>query len=220
MVICKGMEIINKIKKTFPNLALFTLSLELEQILKDCNEILDLGCGSNSPLSFLSKKKNLVGVDGHKKSISESKKRKIHDKYYLMNILDIGSKFKRKSFDAVVALDLIEHLTKRDGIKLLKMMEKIARKKVVVLTPNGFIDQTGSDNSLQEHLSGWNTKDFKKRGYEVVGRYGLKQLRGEKASLLFRPKLFWGIVSELSHLLYTRGNPEKAFSILCSKEIK
>ncbi len=47
------------------------------------------------------------------------------DKYYRMNILDIETIFQKKSFDIVCAFGVIEHLTKDDGLKLIKIMEKI-----------------------------------------------------------------------------------------------
>lgn len=213
------MNIVKSIKKTFPNLALFTLSLELNNILSDCDSVLDLGCGDNSPIGFIERKKYLVGVDGFKKSINISKKLNIHDKYLHKNILEVKKDFKKSSFDAVIALDVIEHLPKKDGYKLLKLMEHLASKRVVLLTPNGFVNQTGEGNGLQEHLSGWSVSDFKKLGYKVFGRYGLKGLRGEKAELKFRPKILWGLISEFSNLFYTRKNPKKAYSLLAVKKL-
>jgi len=44
-----------------------------------------------------------------------------------------------KSFDIVIAMDLIEHLPKSDGYKLLYEMERIARKACMIMTPNGFV---------------------------------------------------------------------------------
>ena len=213
------MNIIKSIKKTFPNLALFTFSLELENLLYDCNSVLDLGCGDNSPLGFIGRKKYLVGVDGFKKSIIKSKKLNIHDKYLHKNILDVKKDFKKNSFDAVIALDVIEHLEKKDGYKLLKLMEHLASKKVILLTPNGFVNQIGEGNGLQEHLSGWSVSDFKKLRFKVLGRYGIKGLRGEKAELKYRPKVLWGLISELSNIFYTRKNPKKAYSLLAIKKI-
>ena len=152
---------------------------------KKGSKVLDLGCGDNSPLGFIERKRYLVGVDGFKKSILKSKKLNIHDKYLHKNILDVKKDFKKKSFDAVIALDVIEHLEKKDGYKLLKLMEHLASKKVILLTPNGFVNQTGEGNGLQEHLSGWSVSDFKKLGFKVLGRYGIKGLRGEKAELKY-----------------------------------
>lgn len=211
------MNITKSIQKTFPNLALFTLAMELENLLFGCDSVLDLGCGDNSPLGFIEKKNYLVGIDGFKKSIQISKNKNIHDKYSHKNILEIKNDFKKKSFDAVVALDVIEHLKKQDGFKLIKLMEYFAVKKVILLTPNGFVNQPGEGNGLQEHLSGWRVSDFRKLGFKVFGRYGIKSLRKEKAELKYKPKALWGLISELSNLLYTRKNPKKAYSLLAVK---
>lgn len=213
------MNILKNIKKTFPNLALFTLSLELNSLLADCDSVLDLGCGDNSPLGFIEKKNYLVGVDGFKKSIQISKDKNIHDKYLHKDILKIKKDFKNKSFDAVVALDVIEHLQKKDGYKLIKLMEYFAIKKVILLTPNGFVNQTGEGNGLQEHLSGWSVSDFRKLGFKIFGRYGIKSLRGEKAELKYKPKILWGLISELSNIFYTRKKPRKSYSLLAVKKL-
>jgi hypothetical protein len=64
------------------------------------------------------------------------------------------------------AADLIEHLGKEDGFRLLEHMELIARKVVVIVTPNGFIAQHLTDgNPLQIHRSGWTAHEMKALGY-------------------------------------------------------
>ena len=69
------------------------------------------------------------------------------------NLTDI---FARNNSNACVALDVIEHLVKPDGIKLMRDMETIAAKKVIFFTPCGFLPQHHTTNDdLQEHLSGW-----------------------------------------------------------------
>ena len=205
--------------KTFPNLALATYASMLDTSLQDCASVLDVGCGSNSPLRLVAKKMSSVGVDGHKPSIQTSKKSKIHDKYEVLDIREIVKKFGKKNFDAVIALDVIEHLKKQDGIKLLKDMEAIATKKVIVLTPNGFLEQYDSVNDLQEHLSGWTVKEFSSHGYKVSGMYGWKPLRGNNANLQFKPKIISGAISELTHYLYSRRNPESSFSLFAVKSL-
>src|SRR5688572_21983719 len=111
-------------------------------------------------------------------------------------------------------------LNKKDGYRLLKIMNKIAKKRVIILTPNGFVPQTGKDNELQEHLSGWSVSDFRKMGFKVLGRYGLKNLRKEKAELKYKPKVIWSLISEASNILYTKNNPKEAYSLLCYKDVK
>ena len=60
--------------------------MEVEKHLKGCQSILDVGCGNNSPISFLEEKYTTVGVDAYKPAIEDSKKRKIHDAYILGDI--------------------------------------------------------------------------------------------------------------------------------------
>lgn len=218
------MNLIEKITRLFPNLAFVTYTLELERLLADCDSILDLGCGVDSPLRYISaiNKKFTVGVDAYKPVIEQSKKKGIHDRYVLMNLSEIQRKFRDKSFDAVIALDVIEHFKKSDGEALRKGMERVAKKRVVISTPNGFItSETNavSDNPFQQHFSGWSANNFRRLGYQVIGMYGWKPLRAEGAILRFKPKLVWGILSELTHYLFTRNHSDYAFSLLAWKDV-
>jgi 2-polyprenyl-3-methyl-5-hydroxy-6-metoxy-1,4-benzoquinol methylase len=212
------MNIISLFIKTFPNFALATYATKLEAELLDCNSILDVGCGDNSPIRLITRKKYSVGIDGDKKAIQKSKENNIHDEYVKMDIRLIKKIFKKKNFDAVVALDVIEHLEKNEGVELLKDMESLAMKKVVLLTPNGFISQIDHKNRLQKHLSGWNVQDLLSKGYKPSGMYGWKSFRGEHADLK-TPKIFFGIISEFTHYLYTNTHPEYSFSLFAVKNL-
>ncbi|MFH1005017.1 MAG: class I SAM-dependent methyltransferase [Bacteroidota bacterium] len=193
----------------------------LEKEVYDCESLLDVGCGSDSPIKYFSKKiKHCVGVDAFQSSIDKSKTKEIHNEYHLMNVLDIDKKFPEKSFDYVIASDLIEHLEKENGFKLIEIMEKLARKKVIIFTPNGFLKQHEYDrNKYQIHLSGWKIDEMKKLGYKITGINGWKFLRGEFAEMRWNPKVFWGRISLISQYFTTR-NPKNAFAILCVKEMK
>lgn len=198
--------------KIFPN-----YQIELEKAVGNCKGLLDVGCGSSSPIKSFSKKLYCVGVDAFEPSIEKSKTQEIHNKYYKIDVFDIGKKFGPNSFDCVLASDLIEHLPKEEGIKLIEMMEKIAKKKVIIFTPNGFLSQGEYDNNpWQVHKSGWTVKEMKKRGYEVIGINGWKPLKGEYASIRFWPKYFWIIISDITQF-FVRNKPENAFQILCIK---
>ena len=112
---------------------------------------------------------------------------------------------------------MIEHLTKEEGLKLLDMMEAIAKKKMIVFTPNGFSAQECYfDNPWQAHKSGWSVKEMKNRGYRVIGIHGWMHLRGERSEIKFRPTKFWMMISELTQI-FIRNYPELAFQILCIK---
>lgn len=185
----------NKIVNNYKD-KLYYKSLERE--LRNSASVLDVGCGGDSPLSHVKKTFLSHGVDAHKPSILKSKKKKIHDNYTVGNITKLGRYFKTNSFDTVIALDVIEHFPKNEAFKLIKDMERIARKKVILLTPNGFYPQDGYDsNPYQIHKSGWNTQDLRKIGYKLYGLRGLKYLRGDYATIKYKP---WIVVGSLSFI--------------------
>lgn len=192
---------------------------KLEQELSDLDSVLDLGCGSNSPLSRIRKTFYSVGVDIFEPSIEESKKAKIHHEYKVGNVLDIDKYFVKKSFDVVVALDLIEHLEKEDGLLLINKMEMIAKKKIVILTPNGFTHQDAyGNNPYQVHRSSWEKQEFKQHGFTVRGMRGLRWLRGECATLKFKPWFFWGLISTISQF-FVYFIPELAYQLFAVKRL-
>jgi len=135
--------------------------LEVREALRDCNTALDVGCGPISTLRFL-RFKRLAGIDGYPPSVEQAKKNATHDELVLGDIRELDRFFKTDQFDACLALDVIEHLTKEDGLKLAKAMERAASKRVVFFTPNGFLPQRHAErDDLQEHLSGWEVEEMR-----------------------------------------------------------
>jgi hypothetical protein len=160
-----------------------------------------------------------VGVDGYQPAVDEARSGGTHDEFAFGDVKDIGKVFGSRRFDACIALDVIEHLTKEDGWKMLDDMERLATKRVIIFTPNGFVPQKSHDGDLQEHLSGWTADEMRKRGYGVTGMYGLKSLRGEYHHIKYKPKSFWLMVAILSHYFYTHRRPEQSSAIFCVKEL-
>jgi len=192
----------------------------LSSALRDCNSVLDVGCGSWSPLAKIKKHFYAEGIDVHKPSLERIKRSKIHDKYRLGDVRDINKFYQPKSFEAVIALDLIEHLSKKDGLQLIKKMEKIAKKKVILFTPNGFTKQDALENNpYQIHQSGWFVEEFKKMGYRVYGMRGLKFIRGECATIRFKPWFLWGMISVLSEAIVYYF-PSLAYQLFAVKELE
>jgi len=79
------------------------------------------------------------------------------------------------SVDAVVLMDVIEHLEKSDGVRLLEKTVELARSQIVVQTPLGFLpqgedeveDAWGMDGvDWQVHRSGWLPEDFP--GWDIL----------------------------------------------------
>lgn len=167
-------------------------------------------------MKIFSGKFYLVGIDAYKPSIEKSMKKGIHNEYFNLTFSELN-KFGSGTFDCLVALDVIEHLKRDDGRRFLDNIERIAKKKIIVFTPNGFVPQKEHDNNpWQIHRSGWSIKEMRKRGYSVVGINGLKSLRGEQAVIRFNPKPLWHLISILTQYI-VRNHPDLAYEILYIK---
>jgi SAM-dependent methyltransferase len=185
-----------------------------------CESLLDVGCGEHSPVRFFSSEIRMtVGVDAHAPSIEASRAAGSHDEYVQADVTRINEHFAPGSFDCVVSLDVIEHLPKAEGERLLDAMERIARRKVVVFTPNGFLSQPPEPgNPHQEHLSGWTAGEMRRRGYEVTGIAGWRPLRGPYVKPRWRPHALWERVALLTERRY-ESRADEAFQILCVKRL-
>ena len=149
--------------------------------------------------------------------LQESKNKRIHDQYIKADIREV--EFNPKSFDAVIAIEVLEHLTKEEGRALIRKMETWARKKVIITTPNGYLWQDGyHDNPLQEHQSGWSVEELQKSGFKVRGIDGWRRLKGYRGSIRYRPAFLWGKLSDLSQKL-TYRYPRLAFKLFATKRI-
>ena len=196
------------------------VKLALRKALQGCESVLDVGCGASPAMRQLGVPR-LVGIDGYKPSVDRAKELGTHDEMIHGDVRELDQYFRPKQFDACVALDVIEHLSKPDGIKLMQGMEKIASKKVVLFTPCGFLPQRHATNDdLQEHLSGWEPAEMRNHGYDVTGLLGPKKLRGEYHAIKGRPRIFWGLVSLFGQIVWTRNHPEEAAAILCVKVLR
>ncbi|HAO77669.1 MAG TPA: SAM-dependent methyltransferase [Verrucomicrobia subdivision 3 bacterium] len=195
------------------------IKLALREALLGCESVLDVGCGISPTMRQLGISQT-VGAEGYAPSFMEAKRQNTHDQLVQCDVRELSKQFQPRQFDACVALDVIEHLTKPDGLKLIADMEKIARKRVVFFTPSGFLPQHhASNDDLQEHLSGWNPEEMEQLGYRVIGLLRPKSLRGEYHRLKRRPDFFWGLVSLAGQCFWSKYHPQAAAAILCVKKI-
>jgi SAM-dependent methyltransferase len=190
-----------------PFLAYFTVGYP-------ASTILDFGCGkgingyilrANRDMS----KTKMIGIDVRKDHVQFTKDRRIYDK-----IIKWGSPiipFGDKSLDLILCTEVIEHMSKKDGEKLLGEIDRSCKGRVVITTPNIFIE-TSSKLDHDTHKSLWTPADFRKMGYKVYGlgfrvdvSYNDRFLKLKQAvNYLFTP---------LSYLL-----PQISKTLLCVKD--
>jgi len=125
------------------------------------SEVLDVGCGRGIAYRYATR---IVGVDAHLPSLRKT--RKVCEDVVCADARYLP--FKDESFDTVVAVIVIEHMTKRDGYRLLSQMERVSRRRIILSTPNLYIPWKQREER-QQHKSRWSSSDFKKLGYKVRG---------------------------------------------------
>jgi hypothetical protein len=83
----------------------------------------------------------------------------IYDRIVVSSIADAVPKLDQ--YDVILLGDVIEHFERKEGEALLQALLERARKRVIVVTPNGPYDQDASDgNEYQRHRSVWFPADF------------------------------------------------------------
>lgn len=157
----------------------------LKDEMRDCKTVLDLGCGQSSLLQYVGWLDHTIGVEYWQPYIDESQSRQIHSVYIQSDINDVA--FQPGAFDAVMLVDVLEHIPKPTATHLLKRMSTWAHKKVIVVVPNGDMPQDdpyGDGNEKQRHVSEWSPDELEKLGYTVRGFGGWKPLRGDGANII------------------------------------
>ncbi len=102
------------------------------------------------------------------------------------NVLDAIKIYGEKSFDVVIACEIVEHLEKKDALRALDIICKLSRKLALVTMPNGFSvqdpehdDAQGEEwkhNPWQKHLSGFTHEEMIKLGWSVYLNAGTAEM--------------------------------------------
>ena len=88
-----------------------------------------------------------------------------YNKVFVGNALDILPTIRVASYDLVMAIDILEHLSKADGKIFLAQCFRIASRAVLVSTPKLFVQQEIPANPLENHRSLWTQADLLELGF-------------------------------------------------------
>jgi hypothetical protein len=141
--------------------------------------VLDLGCGTyGSPISSQMKAlplERLISVDAHQPTIkvlhSDIDNAPFAAKQHVCRIRDASAHVAfalPDAYDVVTIIDLLEHLEKEDGFRLLDTCKTIAKKRILIWIPLGECPQGDiAGNPFQKHQSTWSAEDLEKAGFHV-----------------------------------------------------
>jgi len=78
------------------------------------------------------------------------------------------------TWDTVLAIEIIEHIEQDKVEKVMNILEKAAKKRIIISTPNwpdfrNGLDQIGGYNEFEAHKSHLPRTYFLKRGYKIIG---------------------------------------------------
>lgn len=191
------------------------------------SSVLDVGCGDGFPIiGFRGWRSNsrvapyMVGVDAYLKCLYRCRSKRLYDDYILCDTRSLP--IRGKSFDTVLCLNLIEHLEKADGVRLLEEAERIAYRRVILYMPVGYLRQPHQDENVYlEHKSGWLPRELEERGYKVRGFSGLIQFRSRRLRYLLSKyplqNIHYFLIFLSQPVVYFI--PRMAFEMFCQKDI-
>lgn len=174
--------------------------------------VLDIGSGGGRPWSvasiFLKDKASqisLTAIDAVPpkthgfENLREPKK----FKQVRGTLFEALSKTPDSSYDLVVCMDVIEHLSRDDGYRLIYEMNRLSKGAFGLSCPNGFAWQPPSkENPFQAHISGWSPEDFREIGFRRVrGHHGLKATTNSFAKKAYPLNLFTGFIYAFETLI-------------------
>ncbi len=106
-------------------------------------------------------------IEGFEKYIT-SLHRHVYNDILIGNAPETLGSFEERSYDLVLAIDIIEHFEKEDGILFIRELQRIGIA-VVVATPSAFIEQIEPENPFENHRSLWTKEELIALGFDVIG---------------------------------------------------
>ncbi len=167
------------------------LTRAIESKVISTDVVLDIGCGI-APINYFRPSLHLM-IEPWQEYADILSYRHQGDKsviVFKIGALESLTKLQDNSVDSIFLIDVIEHLEKEEGEKVIVEMKRVARQQIVLFTPLGFMPQHIEDGQqdgwgldgaeMQEHKSGWLPEDFSDQWeFYICESYHDKDYNGE-----------------------------------------
>lgn len=151
----------------------------VHEATRDGESLLSLCCGIGLELSGLSTP-SVTAVDIAPQYLAQVKDRCPQAETVCMDTLDYLKTQPDASVDVISIIDGIEHMDKKTGVKVIKEMKRVCRKKILLFTPQGPASDgylknephnawgiEGADH-FQTHKSGWTEEELNDLGFTTL----------------------------------------------------
>jgi hypothetical protein len=136
--------------------------LATDRYLRTADSVLDVGFGLGYGLKIMSEKAALLsGIETDRKAIAKMKRTPFSPKIRTLKRYDGYSiPFPKDSFDVVTCIDVIEHVS--DYMLLMRNLCKIARRTVIISTPNRRPEHMNPDGKPKNpwHIREWSFEEL------------------------------------------------------------
>jgi hypothetical protein len=159
-------------------------------LASDCGSVLDVGTGLMRSLEAMPCTIK-VGLEVHRPYLES---RELGDAVPLnASALEIERLFVPGAVDLVTLIDVLEHFDQAEALEVLRQVDVVARRRIVLFTPRGAFPQAGHDSfglggeEFQRHRSAWEPPDLARLGYRVAVLEGFHDSRNESFVRAFGP---------------------------------
>lgn len=167
------------------------------RLLNENDVVLEVACGIGYNAKHLAGiVRHVTAIDSDEKTIQENRERYVADNldFRVMDALNL--EFPHDIFDAVVCVDLLEHLNKKDGLKLLKELTRVLvpQGTLFLTTPRRIPKSKRSKNRLDSHIHEYSFKELK----NVLERFFHRVMiftRSDEIIYTGHPDLAWAFLA-------------------------
>jgi hypothetical protein len=159
-------------------------------LASDCKSVLDVGTGLMHSLEAMPCSIK-VGLEVHRPYLESCK---LDDAVAVnASAFEIERLFVPDAFDLVTLIDVLEHFAQTEALEVLRQVEVVARRRIVLFTPRGEFPQEGHDafglggEEFQRHRSAWEPEDLLGLGYRVAVLEGFHDQRNKSFMKAFGP---------------------------------